>query len=186
MGLNACVDAPRHDYPSGAPLAASEGLCQNLTGTFENAGSQLKTRYTSSDVRNPILLTSFLLSPGTVPSGAQVTALRIFGPYQGQLQIEALSAGGTVARASMPGGTDDTGFAHSKPFSRFLCYDNQIIIYDEPISTTEVPLRIYRAKDGSLVVAQEHVDAGAVIVSVAPRKWFQFQQVPAKTQPAMQ
>jgi len=78
------------------------------------------------------------------------------------------------------------GRVEGMPFSRFLCYTDHIIIYDEPESKTEVPVRIYRAKDGSLVLAQEHVDAGAVFVSLAPRKWFRFQEVPAKPQPAVQ
>lgn len=130
-----------------------------------------------------------MLAPGVIPSGTQVTSLQIRGPAQGLLQMDALSADGTVAHSSMPGAPEADGFAHSKPFSQFLCDVYQgggnVVITNEPVigakksSSYEVAVRVYRAKDGSLIVAREHIYTDFTGGVDVVRRWFRFQQVPA-------
>jgi hypothetical protein len=115
--------------------------------------------------------------------------LRIGGPAQGLLEIEALSVNATVAHASMPSAPEADGFVHSKPFSKFLCDVYQrganVVITNEPVtgatrgSTYEVAVRIYRAKDRSLIVAREYVYRDYVAGVDVARQWFRFQPVPA-------
>ena len=88
------------------------------------------------------------------------------------------------------------GFVHSKPFSSFLCDEYQgrgsVVITNEPVtgatksSTCEVAVRIYRAKDGSLVVARERVYQDPLYGVDVTHQWFRFEQVPAKPPPVVQ
>jgi hypothetical protein len=96
----------------------------------------------------------------------------------------------------MPNAPEADGFVHSKPFSRFVCDMYQgggnVVITNEPVtgatksSTYEVVVRIYRAKDGSLIVAREHVYSDYFGGSDVARQWFRFQQVLATAPPAVQ
>ena len=198
IGVSACpyVVAPRHDYPSEYPVAQSIGQCADLNGTFENAGTVLDKSQTASAASDPILLSTLIMAPGLIPSGTQATALRISGPASRLLEIEALSADGTTIHASMRSALEADGFVHSKPFSSFLCDEYQgrgsVVITNEPVigatksSTYEVVVRIYRAKDGSLVVARERVYQDPLYGVDVTHQWFRFQQVPAKPPPVVQ
>jgi len=116
--------------------------------------------------------------------------LRISGPALGLLEIEALSAHGTIAHASMRSAPEADGFVHTKPFSSFVCDKYQgrgnVVITNEPVtgatksSTYEVVVRIYRAKDGSLVVVRERVYQDYLNGVDVTHQWFRFPQVPAK------
>jgi hypothetical protein len=186
--------APRHDYPSEYPVAQSIGQCADLNGTFENAGTELNKSQTASAASDPILLSSLIMAPGLIPSGMQATALRISGPARSLLEIEALSADGTTIHASMRTAPEADGFVHSKPFASFLCDEYQgrgsVVITNEPVSgatkssTYEVAVRIYRAKDGSLVVARERVYQDSFYGVDVAHQWFRFQQVPANPCPS--
>lgn len=198
IGVSACVGvvAPRHDYPSEYPVAHPIGKCPDLNGTFENAGTPLYKSHTAGASGDPISLSTLLLAPAAIPSGTQVTTLQIGGPALGLLEIEALSGNATVAHASIHSAPEADGFVHSKPFSKFLCDVYQrganVVITNEPVtgatktSTYEVAVRIYRAEDGSLVVARERVYQDHLYGVDVTRQWFRFQQVPAKPPPVVQ
>jgi len=198
VGLSACVGvvAPRHDYPSEYPVAQPIGKCPDLNGTIENVGTSLYKSHTAGAPGDPVWLSTLMMVPALIPSGTQVTSLRIRGPALGLLEIEALSAEGTVAHASMPNAAEADGFVHSKPFSSFLCDEYQgrgsVVITNEPVtgatksSTCEVAVRIYRAKDGSLVVARERVYQDPLYGVDVTHQWFRFEQVPAKPPPVVQ
>jgi len=187
LGVSGCVVvAPRHDYPSEYPVAQSLGACPDLNGTFENAGTQLNQA--ASAASGPIWLSNFLLAPKVIPSDAQVTSLQMRGPARGELQIEALTADGSVAHSNMSVAPKPDGFVHSKPFSGFLCEYYQggnVILTNEPVTGStktppyEVAVRIYRAKDGSLIVARERIYADYFGGADVGREWFRFQQVRA-------
>jgi len=197
IGVSACpyVVAPRHDYPSEYPVAESIGQCANLNGTFENAGTGLNKSQTASAPSDPILMSTLIMAPGLIPSGTQATTLRISGPALSLLEIEALSADRTIAHASMRSAPEAYGFVHSKPFSSFLCdmYQGRgsVVITNEPVtgatksSTYEVAVRMYRAKDGSLVVARERVYQDPLYGVDVAHQWFRFQEASART-PAVQ
>lgn len=184
IAVSACGNLiPRDDYPSAYPAAPMTGTCPDLSGTFENAGTRLGKTTVPSE---PIWLSSLLLGPEVAPPGPQVSRVQIRGPAQGTLQIEALTADGAVAHSSMPIEAKADGFIHSKPYAAFLCDFYQgggdVVVTNEPVTASgtkyEVAVRIYRAKDGSLVVAREedHTDfLGQVDVW---RKWYRFQQAP--------
>ena len=185
-GLSSCTDfVPRHDYPQEYPAAAQTGACPDLSGTFENAGTRLHKTSAPSD---SILLSSLVLAPGVIASSAQVRSLKIFGPAQDLLQIEALTAEGAVAHSSLPIAPKADGFVHSKPLSAFACDVYQggsnVIVTNEPVTldgtTYEVAVRVYRAKDGSLVVAREEIHTDFLGELSIWRKWFRFPQVPGK------
>ena len=198
IGVSACpyVVAPRHDYPSEYPVAQSIGQCADLNGTFENAGTGLNKSQTASAASDPILLSTLIMAPGLIPSGTQATTLRISGPALSLLEIEALSSNGTTIHASMRSAPEASGFVRSKPFSSFLCDEYQgrgsVVITNEPVtgatksSTYEVAVRIYRAKDGSLVVARERVYQDPLYGVDVTHQWFRFEQVPAKPPPVVQ
>lgn len=207
VGLSACVDlVPSNDYPTEYPTAPMTGTCPDLSGTFENSGTLLKVctpidrthcksaGNQASAPQPPTLLSNWLLAPAAVPSGAQVTSVRIRGPAQGQLQIEALTPDGTVAQSSIPIELNADGFVHSKPFSKFLCYVHEnrsnVYITNEPptaakSSGDEFAVRLYRATDGSLVVARERITTSMGMVDVL-RGWYLFRQVRATAPPVVQ
>jgi hypothetical protein len=175
---------PRDDYPSDYPAAPVTGTCPDLSGVFENAGTRLDKKTTSAS-SNPMWLSSLVLAPGVVPSSANVTLLQIHGPAQGMLQLEALAADGAIAHSSsMTSATKADGFLHSEPFATFVCDwlqgGRNVVVTNEPVTESgrkyEVAVRIYRATDGSLVVAREEVHTDLLGQADVWRRWFRFQQ----------
>lgn len=186
LDLSACVSVvgPRHDYPSDVAAAdwRSTSQCPIVTGRFENAGTWLTVSRTSTAQVDPIFLTSFILAPGTIPSGAEVTTLELlqtFSADQSLLQIKATSTNATVAEATIPGNREIDAFQDSKPFSRFLCDGNNLVVYSERNSLNDVAVRLYRGKDGSLILARERIQRGTFVVQYE-REWFRFQQAEAR------
>lgn len=180
------VVAPRHDYPSEYPVAQSNGACPNLNGAFENAGTELKKTRAASAAGDATFLSALVLPPGLIPSETQVTSLRMSGPSQGLFEIEALSADRTVSHTSMPSAPNADGFVYGKPFSRFLCIGGEVVITNEPVtgttksSTYAVAVKLYRAKDGSLILARERVYQDYIYGVDLAREWFRFEEASLK------
>jgi len=137
------------------------------------------------------MLSTLLLAPGIVPSGALVSRLQIRGPAMGSLDIEAQSAEGTVARSSLPNAPEAEAFIHSQPYSKYLCDQSNgpnVMITIAPhsagsaISSYETAVRIYRATDGSLIVAREDVHSYLGTNDVI-RYWYRFPQVDPTPRP---
>jgi len=195
IGLSACgpqVLRLGPAYPSEYPVAQSSGACPDLNGTFENTGTILNQSHDAGppSAHDPMLST-LMLAPGLVPSDAQVVRLKIRGPAQGQLEITALSADKAVAQVNMPSAQEADAFIHSKPYSSFLCdsrFGPNVIFTIEPpqkgsaLSEYEGAVRLYRARDGSLIVEREFVHSYLGTNDVLTG-WLRFLPVEATPQP---
>lgn len=192
-GLVACgpqVLVMGDKYPSEYPPAQGSGTCPDLGGTFENTGTPLNSSH-SADTPSGPMLSTLMLAPGIVPPGALVTSLQIRGPALGLLDIEAQGAEGTVARSSIPNALEAEAFIHSQPYSKYLCNQSNgpnVMITNAPdsagsmISSYEAAVRIYRATDGSLIIAREHVHSYLGANDIL-RYWYRFRQVEATPRP---
>jgi hypothetical protein len=188
IGVSACgAMAPRHDYPGQYPVAEGFGACPNLNGTFQDTGTLLGK--STSTTGESVLLSRLLLAPVVVPSTASVNSLQLHGPAQGLLLVDVLMAEGTVAHASIPTAAEADGFMDSKPFSSYVCDRAQganLVVTNDPVtgstksSNYKVVVRIYRAKDGSLIAARERIYTDFLGVDVA-RQWFRFQEASARS-----
>ena len=171
------------DYPSEYPSAELKGPCPTLSGTFENAGTEVPI---PQKPKPPPLLTGALFPPGVIPRSAQVARVRLHGPAQNEFEMAALSGDDRLVAKSSLVQAKSTGNPPER--TKFTCTGNYVDIQTGEkadsgggyMGTTTTHRQLFRAGDGSLIVLEEEEHAGfsfIVPVQFYKHKYWRYVQV---------